>query len=112
MRAFRKLGLILVLGGAAVPALAQPSAWDGTWAGTTEDGASVGIVIADARAAQYSYRGEDVVINGSGARGKSLQMDIGSGHSAIRLTKVGKNEIAYDYRGSDGSSARATLMRQ
>ena len=112
MRSVEKLSLFLFLAGTTLPALAQPSAWDGAWAGTTEDGAAVGIVIAGARAARYSYRGEDVVINGSGSRGRSFQMDIGTGHSAIRLTKVGKDEIAYDYQGSDGSTARASLMRQ
>lgn len=112
MRSLQTLGFLLVLGAATCPASAQTSAWDGTWSGTTEDGASVGIVIAQAKATQYLYRGEDVVVNGSAARGKSFQMDIGTGHSAIRLTRAGKDGVVYDYRGADGSTARARLMRQ
>lgn len=112
MRGLAKIGSLVVLGLLVSPALAQPPAWDGTWVGTTEAGASVAITISGAQATQYLYRGEDVAVNRSGARGKAFRMDVGTGHSAIQLNKAGKGQVRYSYQGSDGSTASATLAQQ
>ncbi len=112
----RKTRLMLLLPAAALllplQARAQRAGWDGTWVGTTAKGGSVAVTIAGDSATQYVFRGEDVPVNQSGGNGKSFQLDVGSGHGTVRLTMSGQTKAKYSYKGPDGGTASATLVRQ
>lgn len=109
-----RLMLLLPVAALLVPfqARAQQAGWDGTWVGTTAKGGAVAITISGEAATQYVFRGEDVPVNQSGSNGKSFQLDVGAGHGMVMLMMAGKTKAKYSYKGPDGGTASATLVRQ
>lgn len=112
IRRFIAVALVGTFGSLPLAASAQTAGWDGTWLGTTAKGGSVAVTIAGDTATRYVFRGEDVPVNQSGGSGKSFQLDVGSGHGAVKLMMMGKTKARYSYQGPDGGTASATLVRQ
>ena len=82
----------------------------GSYSGKLAKGGAIRITIPKSGTPSYSFSGDSVSVNSAFLSGKTIKMDVGSGHGSVTLTAAGKGKLSYRYY-FNGNTAATTLTR-
>jgi hypothetical protein len=70
----------------------------GSYTGKLKSGASVRVVIPKSGKPTYYFKGSRVTVNSDTYSGKTIKLDVGSGHGNVTLTPGKKSQLSFKYR--------------